>query len=114
MHILSALQTTVAGKGNCQIYTKSYTGTGTYNVNNPSKLTFPGKPELVFIGGMTDAAFLVAFYGQTLAATQSTTNVRVDVSWSGNTMSWYSNTNALGQLNTQGTQYLVVALISQS
>lgn len=68
----AALQTALAGAGNCSIETQSYTGNGKYGQNNPNSITFSKKPKAVLIFGnrffwlLTDKtvnpAYAMAFY----------------------------------------------------
>ena len=48
---VAALQTALAGAGNCSIETQSYTGNGKYGQNNPNSITFSKKPKAVLIFG---------------------------------------------------------------
>ncbi len=69
---VAALQTALAGAGNCSIETQSYTGNGKYGQNNPNSITFSKKPKAVLIFGnrffwlLTDKtvnpAYAMAFY----------------------------------------------------
>lgn len=68
----AALQTALAGAGNCSIETQSYTGNGKYGQNTPNSITFSKKPKAVLIFGnrffwlLTDKtvnpAYAMAFY----------------------------------------------------
>lgn len=90
----------------------SYVGTGAYGQNNPNTLTFPQKPKLVLFGsaesvetqGYTNQGFI--YYGITTIFTTNTSSDYInDVTYSGNTMSWYCEKSASAQYNNQKTTY---------
>jgi len=96
-------------KGNCQLYTTSYTGTGYYGEGSPVSLTFPKKPIAVFV--CSGAVRLSMFQGVGSARTEQSSNTAyATVSWSGNTVRWYSTSTA-GQLNSTGAAYQVFAFL---
>ena len=101
----------LAGTGNCQIELKTYTGNGKYGEYQPTRLTFSAVPALVLIFGYR--AICVhrggSFSGTLSASTGSGTGVdNISFSWSGNTVSFYSN-NPGAQLNADGQTYWAVA-----
>ena len=108
---IAALETAVAGKGNCQLYYTTYVGTGQVGASAPNSLTFPAQPLLVTIlqpdgtgircqPGSTGATF---YWGDETFS--------VILNWSGNTLSWYSTgINPVYQQNLQGVTYHVYAL----
>lgn len=114
---LSALSQTVSGhtsalalKGNCQIWTTTYTGTGGFGVDYPNRITFPKKPLLVMIypHGSSQVSWIMPIDG-IMAHTYSNR-----ASWSGSTVSWYCYEtvhDASFQLNHKGSTYLVIAFI---
>lgn len=101
----------------CQVYAGSYVGTGTSGQNNPTTLTFPFEPKLVFVADqqtntVINRVYSFAFirgmrYG--LSYGTSATNP-LTLSWSGNTFSFYAANNATQQLNQSGTTYNYVAI----
>lgn len=93
--------------GRAKIETGSYTGTGTYGSANPNSITFSITPKLVLIKGMLTPSILGgSFFTGTMQQNYSQV-----VSWSGNTMSWYSNGGNAGyQLNTSGWSYEYCAI----
>ena len=103
--------TALAGKGNCTIYTTSYTGSGASGAGSPNSVTFPAKPEVVFIssaGGMRAALI----QGQQTGFAQSGgSGSSISLTWSGTSLRWYCANSAVGQLNEKNITYLVVALI---
>lgn len=106
----------VADLGGVQIATGSYTGTGTSGASNPNSLTFDFEPKMIIIetdsgvsGNWTHAAALRGS-GFISAAWQNSLQVNSIATWSGKTVSWYSNSNANLQANTSGTVYRYLAI----
>ena len=104
----AALETTVASKGNSQIYTTSYTGTGGVNEAGACCLIFP-KPPMLFIIGHPLRYGICVGRGTVVCVGSDT---RQTTTWSsdGTTVSWY-NYNAAMQLNEEGELYQVVAFL---
>ena len=115
--VLDTLTQTVAGhtallaqKGNCQIYTTTYTGTGTES----RSFTFPQSPLLVIIGG--PGIYIVAVRGITeVLSLESSTN-SIDAVWSGNSLTFsYAGSYGGGDrrvCNQSGSTYRVVAFLN--
>lgn len=92
---VAALQTALAGAGNCSIETQSYTGNGKYGQNNPNSITFSKKPKAVLIFGnrffwlLTDKtvnpAYAMAFYNAGSRTTWQDINFR----WQNSTLTLY-------------------------
>lgn len=76
----------------------TYTGTGTYGQDNPNTLEFPSAPTVVTI------------YGTNQNLVISSTETSGTAYISGNTATWYSETSAADQLNSQGVTYSYVAV----
>ena len=93
-----ALQLLLPLVGAAVISVGTYTGTGTYGQDNPNTLEFPTAPTVVTIYGG----------GQTLAISSTETSGTAYIS--GNTATWYSETSAADQLNSQGVTYSYVAI----
>ena len=101
----------------CQVYTGSYVGTGTSGQNNPTTLTFPFEPKLVFVADqqtntVINRVYSFAFirgmrYGLSYGTSQTNP---LTLNWSGNTFSFYAANNAAQQLNQSGTTYNYVAI----
>ena len=112
----AALQTALAGAGNCSIETQSYTGNGKYGQNNPNSITFSKKPKAVLIFGnrffwlLTDKtvnpAYAMAFYNAGSRTTWQDINFR----WQNSTLTFYHVNDATFQGNMSDTTYYVVAL----
>ena len=97
-----------------QISAGSYTGTGTFGSANPNSLTFGFAPKLVIVGtrgvsdyGSNNSQF-VYVYGYIKTATFGAAG-DMDVSLSGNTLSWYASAAGY-QYNTTSTIYRYVAI----
>lgn len=90
----------------------SYIGTGTYGKSNPNSLTFDFVPKIVIIVYSGVAVFLwgsSGTYERGSAATNFiTTNTNTHtVSYADidRTMTWYSTSDAIAQLNASNTEY---------
>ena len=117
---VNALSNTVSGqastlskKGNCQIYTTTYVGTGPYGSGNPNRLTFPGKPLLVLITDGKTADFLALMPGG-LGVNVGGNSYQTIAAWGSNYVSWYNNESSLIQKNGINYTYYVVALLAVS
>ena len=105
---LDAALAVLSESRNCQIYTTTYTGTG----SGGRTLTFPRKPILVFVMGgivtfmaaMQGASYIYLRYGISVSKSSAT--------WSGNTLSWsQSESSPELSANIAGETYYVVALL---
>lgn len=93
--------------------TGSYAGTGVYGTANPNTLTFGHTPKVVVIQCMGAAytgacVFIWGAENPLMITTNNngTTGVyALQASYSGNTVSWYSSSGALYQLNRSGSTY---------
>ena len=113
---VAALQTALAGAGNCEIGLISYTGTGKSGDSDPTTVTFPKMPAGFFLCG--SEAYLAVRGGDThgclINYTGSYTYVsQVPVSWNGNQFR-YSNTKPSYQLNEEGVPYWGLAFYQKS
>lgn len=102
-----ALETAISNVGNCRIKVHTRTGTGKYDYLNPCSYTFPEKPILVFLINTT---FMSLVHPNTQEAVAQEGYSNINVTWQGNTMSWWSASSALDQFNVQGQLYTMVAL----
>ena len=112
----AALQTALAGAGNCEIGIISYTGTGKSCDSNPTTVTFPKMPAGFFLCGAE--TYLVVRGGDDHALmiyyTGSTTYVsHVPVSWKGNQFR-YSSSTPTYQLNEKDVPYWGLAFYQKS
>ena len=113
---VAALQTALAGAGNCEIGMISYTGTGKNGDSNPTTVTFPKMPAGFFLCGAKN--YLVVRGGDDHACmiyyTGSTTYVsHVPVSWEGNQFR-YSSSTPTYQLNEKDVPYWGLAFYQKS
>ena len=113
---LNSLTQTVDGladqvglRGNCQIEFQTYVGSGQCGETHPSSLTFSAPPALFFIACVNSIGYCAR--GTNVLWTRPGSTVSYcNGSWSGSTFTW-SATSQDRQLNTEGRQYTVVALI---
>lgn len=100
--------------GNCRIYHHVYSGTGSGSTIVPVTHTFPGKPLMLFVSEIGSGFAMFAPYGVTMADAGLTNGVRsiVSMTWNGNTVRWSGSQQTGNQLNNQGRQYQIVALIA--
>ena len=101
----------LAGKGDCQIYTTSYVGTGTFTYQNRTQLTFPATPRAVFITGSGDIflAFCPGTRAQLLFSDETASCG--NLLWTETSLSFYDASAARNQMNHKGRTYQVVALL---
>lgn len=110
----AALKADVAKRGNCTLFTGSYVGTGTYNEDSPSSFQFPAKPLVVLLSDPVDGYNMLVTYGQTTGYAGARAAVINRLSWSGNTLQWYSWDTSTGQLNMADRVYHVYAWLDAS
>jgi hypothetical protein len=107
--------------GGAKIVKSSYDGKGFYGSSNPCTLTFDGVPKLVLIQNVVHDTFgsrsnLLAINGTTEAETfpiygsGSDDLHRIYLTWSGNSVSWYSNESARDQMNKEGAIYNYIVI----
>ena len=93
---------------NCRFVTGSFKGKGGYGSNNKNTLTFSFKPQIVFLSALTryqDPLILLRPFGET----EYGSNYRVYVTWTENSVSWYS-TSEYTQLNQSSDTTYYLAL----
>ena len=94
----------LARRGNCQVYTTTYTGNG----GSSKSLYFPGKPLLIVI--MYYGGFFLTVQGVPRAAIHLGGTVEGIVpQWSGNSVSWPTPNDHY--FNTSSVSYTVVAFL---
>ena len=107
---MAKIDTAVAAAGNCKIAHGTYVGTGTYGIDNPSSLTFPFRPLVIFMGSSNSDKVWV--YPATTFNGSTNSNVHYHLTWRDNGISWYVNGTGSGashQLNTNGATYTYTA-----
>ena len=114
---VEAVAAVAAGK--CSIETSTYTGTGTYGSANPTTLTFPKKPTLLFVFASSGNGFMLMVTDKTpatinaLVYSNGATWGTVNLSWQGSTLHFYSDRYAAWQGNASGVAHQVVAFYAQ-
>ena len=108
----------VALCGNCKIETSTYTGTGSAGASSPTTLTFPKKPTAVIVFGEYSLLFITDKNTSTANVlcwlSDRTSWSRAKISWTGNKLKIYSETNYPAvQANMQNTVYQVIAFYAQ-
>ena len=102
-----------------KIVAGSYVGTGAYGASNPCRLTFNFIPLLVVVqtkeysvGYATSATLVIVPQSKQAWAFGNFQNKVVYnvISLSGNTLSWYSESNEFNQLNIKGRVYCYTAV----
>ena len=102
--------TVAAGK--CSMDTSTYTGTGTYGSANPVTLTFPQKPALIFVMDDNGSFLILTPRSRWAFAYMGRNGVAQTVTWSGNSVSWWSDGgNANNQFNASNNVYQVFAFL---
>ncbi len=105
--------------GNCEIEIFSYTGTGKYGAENPTTITFPKMPAFFIVYGTN---FFMAAEGQrtdSLSVNQSRESGSIGISnytltWTGNTVKFYSSSGTNFQGNLSGAVYRVIAFYTKN
>ena len=96
----------------------SYSGTGKSGKNYPNSLTFDFAPKFVYIMSSSEISSsynrLLLIRGCTKAISGESSSTENTITWSGNTVSWYTGTtqteHIAGQLNKSGTTYRYFAV----
>ena len=100
----------LAEKGNCMIYTTSYTGNGKVGSSDRNSITCAATPQVVLVVESNSFTRMLMCRGITHAQNDNTL-VSCTVSWSSTGVSWYAN-GAAPQMNESGKTYRVYALLS--
>lgn len=93
-----------------KIATGSYTGNGAYGSGSPNTLACPGTPVMLIVSYSASSTYgkYPWMYGDTTGRSSLSGDGAYDyvfLSWNGNTVSWYSSTNASEQLNITSVPY---------
>ncbi len=103
----------VAGLENYSVESKvhpgAYTGSGTYGSGNPNSLTLEFEPKMVIVQGTSGRMAVMikpSGVGISIGANDSTT---MNVTWDGDSVSWYNAINAANQMNTSNETYSYTA-----
>lgn len=94
--------------GSCQFYQTTYEG----NDEKTISFTFPHKPMLISVTGLSSGATLFAQQGARSApGHQGNYQGFNDFTWSGNSVSWTALDFSIYQCNEKGQTYLLLALL---
>ena len=101
-----------------RIETGSYVGTGTYGASNPNTLTFGFKPKMVFMTDgrdVFDERYTMFFpWIESLKTINvfkvSQNDYQLNTTISGNTISWFTTSNASFQWNEANRKYCYLAI----
>ena len=85
-------------------------GSGVFGAESPTSLTFPKKPVAVFITIGLSRLFLFQGDDQSWSESYDGGFTSVKVTWTGNTVKWYTG-HAEGQMNVNRRTYRVIALL---
>ena len=92
----------------------SYTGNGTSGPESPVSLAFSFPPQLLVVrrsGSSADRSGLLLLRGVTQGGGLGHIDFYVNVTWSGNQVSWYtSKDNPSTQMNSEGVEYFYFAI----
>lgn len=89
-----------------KIQTLTYTGTGVRGKSNPNRLTFNFKPQIVFVNGGDHDYSISLKMGQGASTELGGHKNRgwVNITWSGNTVTWYDSETATSATDSYGLQ----------
>ena len=113
----TAMEAALAGAGNCQIVTGTYTGNGQAGSSHPNTLTFPGKPLLVVVHSVerynTASERMVLVRGANWGFSEHSNTYNSLITWGNTSVSWFdTDENYIRQLNISGRTYVYVALMA--
>ena len=100
---LGEQQQVLANLGNCSVMYGRYYGSGGYGSDRPNKLSFNRQPIAVLL----DFPYILV---QGKTTTSADNSGGITVTWSENTVSWWSGANARDQCNAVGYHYYVAFL----
>ena len=106
---VDSLASLATALGAAKIQTGSYNGTGAYGSSNPCRLTFDFSPKVVMILSTRSVGDGTAVW--IVSAPKGIVNSEFcNLTWSGNSLSWYHDNNAVYQLNYSGYKYYWCAI----
>ena len=98
------------GKGNCQVYSTSYTGAGTSSCS----VSLPGYPMFVMVSGGNHCLWGIRGSSFGLSFNQYGQGTNLSFSWSSKSVSWSApNSDKDFSCNTLNTTYYVLALMQK-
>ena len=107
---VSSNTSALSGKGNCQVYSTSYTGAGTSSCS----VSLPGYPMFVMVSGGNHCLWGIRGSSFGLSFNQYGQGTNLSFSWSSQSVSWSApNSNKDFACNTLNTTYYVLALLQK-
>jgi len=101
----------LAGCGNCQVYTTTYTGNGS---TAGKSITFPAKPIIVMISDSSGKNRNIFWQGMPFYALLTQTTYPATLTWNGNTVTLTDGENTKSAekiFNKSGSTYYLAALL---
>ena len=109
----SAINTQLAKKGNCWLWTYFYTGDGTYGRSNPKTFTLPSKPVVVMVFALDYTSCMLLPYGcQRGTTVGQAVDHTCELTWTSNSVSLVSIQGAHHQMNAENNSYMLAVLIA--
>lgn len=113
--VVEALNTALAGKGNCRIATGSYVGDGKYGSASPNSLTFEFQPQVIWFVTEASCQYDTGVFIRPTTASRGLDGRNIILSWSENSVSWYCGItdgydHSAAQNNTLNTAYYWIAI----
>lgn len=108
-----------SGGTTARVYYGSYTGDGTFGKANPTSVTVPFEPKIMFmnVGSVYYNGISIIWYrGASGFYYPNNLNIRFYITWEGSTVSWYQSYNSSSengptyQLNTKDKVYYYIAI----
>ena len=100
----------IVNLGNCELYEGSYIGAGALA---PISHTFPGQPFVIMVSQLDSGYGMIAWNGMEKSY-YSYGETTLDLTWSGNTVTWFHGNLVETGLNAGGRTYQIVALINKA
>ena len=109
---LEGLESALDERGNLYYELGSYVGTGLFRMEYSNTLTFSRRPLIIFVMGNDGGIIMMSGTVNSGSSSPMTggSGSSSYFNWSGNTLSWYSNSDASLQMNTEGKTYLYCAI----
>lgn len=104
---LNSQSSSLAARGNCQIYTTTYTGDGA----SSKSLSFSGYPVFVFVQPVGYPGHIMFIRNGECSAGD---NVWSTPTWSSRSLSWTTEDRGVNTMNSAGSKYAVFALLNMS
>jgi len=106
---VTTLSQAMTQRGNCQVYTYTYHGTGTYGADNPTVIPIPKLPYLLLIFNNVDQMHALTPQTRQMDFLLYNGHAYGYLTWSDTSLSIYSPTDAIYQLNHGNAEYYAMA-----